>query len=165
MEDYKRGSHTVPKSSCGGAENAAHGNGFCDAVVCLHLMATKSKTTARTRKTRAKIQRTVAKKAVSATTNGSQKRREVIVAAGGRQLNVLLKPASNRALIRLMKHYGLPAVQVVTQLLTDAAAQLRKPGKKFKSATVTSAAKSIRPRRSATGRVKQQPRATKGRAV
>jgi hypothetical protein len=48
------------------------------------------------RKTRAKVQQTVANKAGSATTNESQKRREVIVAAGGRRLNVLIKPAVNQ---------------------------------------------------------------------
>lgn len=144
---------------------AARGDDFCDAVVCSHAMATKSKTAARIQKKRAKTQRDAASKAVPTTKHAAQKRRELITAAGGRQLNILLKPAPNRALARLMKHHQLPAVQVVTRLLSDAAAQLRKPSKKFKSTTVPSTAKSIRPRRSATRRAKQQPRATKGRAV
>lgn len=128
-------------------------------VVCLTAMPTKSNTSVRTGKkqrTRSAPPTVIGRTPI--VKPAAQIRREKITAAGGRQLNVLLKPAPNRALGRLMKHYGLPAVQVVTQLLTDAAAQLRKPGKEFKSATVTSAAKSIRPRRSATRHGNNRPR-------
>lgn len=62
-------------------------------------------------------------KTVLARRRNAARRHERVIAAGGRQINMLLEPKPTKALARLMKWTGLPATQVISRLLVDAAAQ------------------------------------------